>query len=176
MTSATTMTGEQAVLRVGPHSKQTGDLVHDGIVLVEGTAIGRIHAREVRVLAGGCVDGVIHADVAKFMGSFRGSVRAVVVLLGAGSELQDVDIICESMGMEIGATFEIRSARKLASNAIPRFDYQASMARLNPAMPGQTGFAPRRANLSVVEGGGGRLLAALPSEVAEDRPLAALRG
>ncbi|GJD91584.1 hypothetical protein BHAOGJBA_5132 [Methylobacterium hispanicum] len=175
MTSATTTTGELAVLRVGPHSKQRGDLVHDGLVLVEGTAVGRIHAREVRVLSGGCVDGVIHADVAKFMGSFRGSVRAVAVLIGAGSEIQDADIICESMGMEIGATFEIRSARKLAPNAVPRFDYQTSMARLNPAVPGQTGFEPRRATLSVVEGGG-RMQAEFPSGTAEARPLAALRG
>lgn len=174
MTSPTAMTAEQHIMRVGPNSKQTGDLVHDGLVFIEGTAVGRIHAREVRVLPGGSVEGVIHADVAKFMGRFRGSVRAVSVLIGAGAEIEDADILSESMGMEPGATFEIRSARKLAPNAIPRFDYQTSMSRLNPATPGQTGFAPRRGNLAVVEGGAGRAHAEFPE--AEPRLRPAMRG
>ena len=176
MASATAMTAEQHEMRVGPHSKQTGDLVHDGLVLIEGTVVGRIHAREVRVLTGGFVEGVIHADVAKFMGCFRGSVRAVTVLIGAKADIQDADILCESMGMEPGASFEIRSARTLAPNAVPRFDYQASMARLNPVASGQNGYAPRRGNLSVVEGGAGRAQPGFPAADPRDRLAPAMRG
>lgn len=154
MTAAAARSAEQEVLRVGPHSKQTGDLVHDGIVMIEGAVTGRIHAREVRVLAGGMVDASIHADVVKIMGTVRGSLRSPMVLLGFGSDLTEADIQCEAIGIEIGARFNA-STRTLQDGAIPRFDYAASMRRLNPQGHARP-VAPARQGFAVFEGGAAR--------------------
>jgi cytoskeletal protein CcmA (bactofilin family) len=154
MASAAAESAEQAVLRVGPSSKQTGDLIHDGVVLIEGAVTGRIHAREVRILTSGIVDASIHADVVKILGTVRGSVKSATVLVGRGAEVADVDIQCEQIGIEPGARFDA-STRTLQPGAVPRFDYEASWTRLNP-LGRRPVHAPGRPELAVVEGGAGR--------------------
>lgn len=170
MASAAARLAEQEVLRVGPHSKQTGDLVHDGIVMIEGAVTGRIHAREVRILAGGVVDASIHADTVKVMGTVRGSLRSPMVLIGRGSNVAEADIQCEEIGVEIGARLNA-STRTLQPGAIPRFDYEASMSRLNPQGQVRPAQMPGRAGFAVFEGGAGRspLSSELPPMQPEDR-------
>ncbi len=105
MASAAANSAEQAVLHVGPSSKQTGDLVHDGIVIIEGAVTGRIHAREVRILASGVVDASIHADVFKVMGTVRGSVKSATVLVGRGAEVAVKTIPSSAMGKDTARNF-----------------------------------------------------------------------
>ncbi|MGU3659174.1 bactofilin family protein [Methylobacterium fujisawaense] len=155
MASAAANSAEQAVLHVGPSSKQTGDLVHDGIVIIEGAVTGRIHAREVRILASGVVDASIHADVFKVMGTVRGSVKSATVLVGRGAEVADADIQCEMIGIEPGARFDA-STRTLQPGAVPRFDYDSSWSRLNPQGMARPVHPHGRAGFAVVEGGAGR--------------------
>jgi cytoskeletal protein CcmA (bactofilin family) len=155
MVSAAAVSAEEAVLRVGPSSKQTGDLIHDGLVLIEGAVTGRIHAREVRVLSSGVVDASIHADVVKIMGTVRGSVKSATVLVGRGAEVADVDIQCEQIGIEPGARFDA-STRTLQPGAVPQFDYEASWTRLNPLGRARPVQAHGRPGLAVLEGGASR--------------------
>ena len=145
----------QTVMRVGPNSRQTGDLIHDGIVLIEGAVTGRIHAHEVRILPTGVVDASIHANTVKVMGSARGSIRSAMVLVGGGAGVEEADIQCEQIGVEPGARYGAET-RTLQPGAVPRFNYETSWTRLNPYGRARSVPVLGRPNFAVLEGGAGR--------------------
>jgi len=69
--------GDSALSIIGTGMRVVGDITADGVVKVEGTIVGTIHAgRQVLVAKGGMVEGDVFAREAIIGGEVRGTIEA----------------------------------------------------------------------------------------------------
>ena len=69
--------GDAALSIIGTGMRVVGDITADGVVKVEGTIVGTVHAgRQVLVAKGGMVEGDIFAREAIIGGEVRGSIES----------------------------------------------------------------------------------------------------
>lgn len=69
--------GDAALSIIGTGMRVVGDITADGVVKVEGTIVGTVHAgRQVLVAKGGMVEGDVFAREAIIGGEVRGTIEA----------------------------------------------------------------------------------------------------
>ncbi|HTY06160.1 MAG TPA: polymer-forming cytoskeletal protein [Gemmatimonadales bacterium] len=69
--------GDSALSIIGAGMRVVGDITADGVVKIEGTIVGTIHAgRQVLVAKGGMVEGDVFAREAIIGGEVRGTIEA----------------------------------------------------------------------------------------------------
>ena|ERR1700758_5556885 len=114
--------GDAALSIIGTGMRVVGDITADGVVKVEGTIVGAIHAgRQVLVAKGGMVEGDLFAREAIIGGEVRGSIEATErvelqstsvvhgdvatrrLLVQEGGEVNGVIRMGESVGSEASA-------------------------------------------------------------------------
>lgn len=107
---------------LGPDLIIVGDLESHGLIQVEGSVQGDVHARQVIVGPKAKVTGNVVADDVTVGGEVIGSVRGLTVTLLSGSRV-DGEIDHKSLAIEHGAHFEGHSRRpQNAEELAPKID------------------------------------------------------
>ena len=107
---------------LGPDLIIVGDLESHGLIQVEGTVQGDVHARQVIVGPKAKVAGNVVADDVTVGGEVTGSVRGLTVTLLSGSRV-DGEMHHKSLAIEHGAHFEGNSRRPQdLSELAPKID------------------------------------------------------
>jgi cytoskeletal protein CcmA (bactofilin family) len=95
---------------LGPDLTIVGNLECNGLVQIEGTIEGDVHARQIAVGPKARLTGNIVADDVTVAGEVSGSVKGLNVTLKSGARIGG-DIHHKSLAIEHGATFEGNSRR-----------------------------------------------------------------
>jgi cytoskeletal protein CcmA (bactofilin family) len=103
-------------------------IVSQNRLQVEGDVRGDVHGKQVTIVAGGSVVGLVRAERIDVHGTVSGAIRAVTVIMHATARV-DGDVTHQSLGIAEGAHFEGRVHRSDDMNELmPVLDPEAIAA------------------------------------------------